>query len=64
MVKLRGTYHYQSLTEDNGTCEIAHQQWRMTSAVSGQSTGGSYRVVDANDVEITGPDGPGLWRRP
>jgi hypothetical protein len=28
-----------------------------------QSNVGTYRAIDARDVEITGPDGPALWHR-
>jgi hypothetical protein len=58
-----GTYHYQGRAEDTGSCAIANQQWRATSAMTGQSNVGTYRVVDARSVEITGPDGPALWHR-
>jgi len=58
-----GTYHYQGRTEDNGTCAIASRQWRTTSAMTGQSSVGTYRAVDARTVEITGSDGPALWHR-
>jgi hypothetical protein len=60
---LDGTYRYEARAEDTGTCTIANQQWRTTSATTGQSKTGTYRVVDDGSVEITGPDGPGLWRR-
>ena len=58
-----GTYHYQAQTEDNGSCVIADSQWRTTSAVTGKSNIGTYRVVDARNVEITGSTGPTLWQR-
>jgi hypothetical protein len=58
-----GTFHYQGRTEDNGTCIFNDQNWRAMSAVTGQSSSGTYRVVDARSVEITGPNGPTLWRR-
>jgi TIR domain len=58
-----GTYHYQARAEDNGTCAAADQRWRTTSAVTGQSNAGTYRVVDARDVEITGTSGPVTWQR-
>ncbi len=58
-----GTYHYQGLTEDNGSCVVAEQQWQTTSAVTGKSNTGTYRVVDARNVEIGDAIGATLWRR-
>jgi hypothetical protein len=58
-----GTYHYQARAEDNGTCAASDQRWRTTSAVTGQSNAGTYRAVDARDVEITGTSGPVTWQR-
>lgn len=58
-----GTYYYSGQTEDNGTCVVAAQQWRTLSAVTGQSNAGTYRTVDARNVEITGANGPTLWQR-
>jgi hypothetical protein len=58
-----GTYHYQGRAEDTGNCTIANQQWRTTSAMTGQSNVGTYRAVDARTVEMMGPDGPALWHR-
>jgi len=58
-----GTYSYQARTEDRGTCTYANQQWRATSATTGQSDMGSYRVIDATHVEFTDPNGPTVWQR-
>lgn len=58
-----GTYHYQGRAEDNGDCVASDQQWRTISAVTGQSNSGTYRAVDAHDVEITGSSGPTMWHR-
>ena len=58
-----GTYHYQGLTEDNGSCVFAEQQWQTTSAVTGKSNIGTYRIVDARNVEISDATGATLWRR-
>jgi hypothetical protein len=58
-----GTYHYSGQTEDNGSCVVAEQRWRTASAVTGQSNAGTYRIVDARNVEITGPNGATLWQR-
>jgi hypothetical protein len=57
------TYRYDARTEDNGSCAFADAQWRSTSAVTGQSTKGTYRMVDARAVEISGSDGAVVWRR-
>jgi hypothetical protein len=58
-----GTYHYSGQSEDNGSCVVAEQHWRTTSAVTGQSNAGTYRIVDARNVEITGTNGATLWQR-
>jgi hypothetical protein len=58
-----GTYHYQGRTEDHGSCVMANQRWRTTSAVTGQSNTGTYRAVDARSVEIAGPQGVIAWQR-
>jgi hypothetical protein len=58
-----GTYHYEGRAEDNGDCVASDQQWRTISAVTGQSNNGTYRVVDARNVEITGTSGPTMWHR-
>jgi hypothetical protein len=57
------TYHYSGRTEDSGTCVIGEQHWRTLSAITGQSNAGTYRIVDARDVEITGANGATLWQR-
>jgi hypothetical protein len=58
-----GTFHFQGRAEDNGTCIFNDQNWRTMSVVTGQSNSGTYRVLDARIVEITGSNGPALWRR-
>jgi TIR domain len=58
-----GTYHFQGWAEDNGSCAFTNQQWRTTSAVTGRSNTGTYRVVDTRNVEITGPNGLVVWQR-
>ena len=58
-----GTYHYEARAEDSGIAAIGNQQWRRTSSVTGETRTGSYRMIDANSVEITGPEGPVVWRR-
>jgi hypothetical protein len=50
-------------TEDSGNCTFIDQQWRTTSTVTGQSNMGTYRVVDARDIAVMGPDGSAVWQR-
>jgi len=58
-----GTYHFRAQTEDSGTYTAANHQWRTTSAITGQSQTGTYRAVDAHDVEFSGPSGTSIWKR-
>jgi len=58
-----GSFHYRGQAEDNGTCMFANQRWWTTSAVTGQSNTGTYRIMDARTVEITGATGPTPWQR-
>jgi hypothetical protein len=58
-----GTYHYQARTEDSGSYAFADQQWRMTSAVTGQTHTGTYRIVDPRNIETTSPNGSAVWQR-
>ena len=58
-----GTYYYRGRTEDHGSCVMANQRWRTTSALTSQSNAGTYRVVDTRNVEITGPEGVATWQR-
>ena len=58
-----GTYHFRAQTEDSGTYSAANNQWRTTSAVSGQTNTGTYRAIDARDVEFTGSAGTAVWKR-
>jgi hypothetical protein len=58
-----GTYHYDGRTEDNGPCAFADRQWRSTSAVTGKSDMGTYRLLDQHKVEVTGANGPTIWQR-
>jgi uncharacterized caspase-like protein len=58
-----GTYHYDGRTEDNGPCAFADRQWRSTSAVTGKSDMGTYRLLDQRKVEVTGANGPTIWQR-
>jgi uncharacterized caspase-like protein len=58
-----GTYHFRTQSEDSGTYSASNNQWRTTSAVTGQSNSGTYRVIDARDVEFSGSAGPTVWKR-
>jgi TIR domain len=58
-----GTYHFEAQSEDSGNCLFADQQWRTTSTATGRSVVGTYQVVDANTLEITGPSGSAVWSR-
>jgi hypothetical protein len=58
-----GTYHFRAQTEDSGTYTAANHQWRTTSAITGLSQTGTYRAVDAHDVEFSGPSGTSMWKR-
>lgn len=58
-----GTYHFRSQSEDSGTYSASNNQWRTTSAVTGQTNTGTYRAIDARDVEFTGSAGTAIWKR-
>jgi TIR domain-containing protein len=57
-----GTYHYEARAEESGVCSYADQRWHCTSTVTGRSDGGTYRVIDAGSIEITGANGTGIWQ--
>jgi hypothetical protein len=58
-----GTYSYEALAQDSGSCGYANQQWHATSVVTGHSDGGTYRLVDPKDVQLSGQAGSAVWRR-
>lgn len=58
-----GTYHYEAQAEDHGACSFADRQWRTISAVTGQSIAGTFRVIDASNVELVSSTGSVIWRR-
>jgi hypothetical protein len=58
-----GSFSFKAQAEDNGTCGYANNQWHWASSVTGQTDGGTYRVVDAHSVEFSGHQGSALWRR-
>jgi uncharacterized caspase-like protein len=58
-----GTYQFRSQSEDSGTYSASNNQWRTTSAVTGRTNTGTYRAIDARDVEFTGSAGTTIWKR-
>ena len=58
-----GTYKYQAVARDHGSCVYANQVWSSTSAVTGRTISGTYHVLDARDIEFTGPTGQSVWQR-
>ena len=51
-----------SMTEDSGSCSYANNQWHTNSTVTGHSDAGTYRVIDARDVEFSGSQGSAVWK--
>jgi uncharacterized caspase-like protein len=58
-----GTYHFRTQSEDSGTYSASNNQWRTTSATTGQTNTGAYRVIDARSVEFSGSAGTSVWKR-
>jgi hypothetical protein len=58
-----GTYQFRAQTEDSGSYTASNNQWRTTSAVTGQINTGTYRVIDARSVEFSGSAGTAVWKR-
>jgi hypothetical protein len=58
-----GAFEFKAQTEDSFTCAYANNQWHATSTVNGRSDGGSYRVIDARDIEFSGSQGSSVWKR-
>ena len=58
-----GTFVADGQSQDKGTCSFAIAQWRCTSAVSGRSSAGTYRILDPSTIEITNADGSTVWQR-
>jgi hypothetical protein len=54
---------YKAPTEDNSSCTFADRQWRATSAVTGKTDAGTYRLIDDRQVEIEGLGGNTVWQR-
>jgi hypothetical protein len=72
-VTVDGTYHlvitvsssgsFKGQTEDRGHCVFADNQWQLISSITGQTTEGTYQVIDADDINLTGPNGSAVWHR-
>jgi hypothetical protein len=58
-----GTYHFKARAKDHGTCHMMNGVWQSTSAVTGQSVPGSYRILNAHEIELTSAVGTGVWQR-
>lgn len=58
-----GTFTAHSQTLDHGICTYAFGQWSSTSAVTGQTSAGTYTLVGRYDIAFTGPTGPSVWHR-
>ena len=58
-----GTFEFRGQAEDNGTCAYGNNLWRTISAINGHTESGTYRVIDAHDVEFSGSQGTSIWRR-
>jgi Caspase domain len=58
-----GAFEFKAQTEDNGSCAYANNQWHTNSTVTGNSDAGTYRVIDARDVEFSGSQGSSVWKR-
>ncbi len=54
-----GIYHFEGHWSDRGRTSFANRLWTATSAVTGQSGGGTYGVVDSTHVLINGV----IWAR-
>jgi hypothetical protein len=57
------TFVADGQSQDKGTCTLAAAQWRCTSAVSGRSSAGTYRILDPSTIEITNGDVSTVWQR-
>jgi uncharacterized caspase-like protein len=58
-----GTYEIRARFEDSASCGYSNNQWHFNSTISGHSDGGTYRIIDARQVEFTGSQGTSIWRR-
>jgi uncharacterized caspase-like protein len=58
-----GTYRFKAQAEDSGSYSASNNQWRTTSAVTGQTNTGTYRTIDARSMEFTGSAGTSVWKR-
>jgi hypothetical protein len=58
-----GTFEARARFEDSLNCGYSNNQWHVTSTVTGKSDGGTYRIIDARNIEFTGNSGTSVWRR-
>ena len=58
-----GTFEARARFEDSLNCGYSNNQWHVTSTITGQSDGGTYRIIDARTIEFTGTQGTAIWRR-
>lgn len=58
-----GTFEARARFEDSLNCGYSNNQWHVTSTITGQSDGGTYRIIDARNIEFTGNQGTAIWRR-
>ena len=58
-----GTFATQGQSQDSGTCRFGDAQWSCTSAITGRSGAGTYRVLDQRMIEIKDADRSSVWQR-
>jgi uncharacterized caspase-like protein len=58
-----GAFEFKAQTEDSGSCSYANNQWHTNSTITGHSDAGTYRVIDAREVEFSGSQGSAVWKR-
>jgi hypothetical protein len=57
-----GAFEFKAQTEDSASCAYGNNQWHANSTVTGHSDAGTYRVIDARDVEFSGSQGSAVWK--
>lgn len=51
------TFFDKGQSVDHGTCTSGDSQWKCTSAITGRSASGTYRVLESGAIEVTNADG-------
>jgi hypothetical protein len=51
------TFFDKGQSVDHGTCSTVDTRWKCTSAITGLSGGGTYRVLDSGLVQVTNANG-------